>query len=223
MIAAGIEEGVPGDWTAFHQTYLGIVGRIPRTAAVAELEPLADELDCLAGQVRKALEDHINSSKMSANESQNEHHIQISNTNLKIDSEPGFPTRHEPTIEPHIQPKSPLQRFYPLGLVLDACPNIADYARNGINSWRDFVETVEFVRSLLGISPSAWEDAKNVLGPEDAAVVVAAILQRSDAIKSAGGYLRSLTEKARAGAFSLGPVLMALIRTNMRYRERKRG
>jgi replication initiation protein RepC len=62
-----------------------------------------------------------------------------------------------------------------------------------------------------------------VLGPEDAAVVVAAILQRSDAIKSAGGYLRSLTEKARAGAFSLGPVLMALIRTNMRYRERKRG
>jgi replication initiation protein RepC len=223
MIATGIDEGVPGDWTGFHQAYLGIAGRIPRTATVAELEPLADELDCLAGQVRKALEDHINSSKMSANESQNERHIQNSNTHTTIDSEPGFPISHEPTVEPHIQPKSPLERSYPLGMVLDACPSIADYARDGISSWRDFVETAEFVRSLLGVSRSAWEDAKNVLGPEDAAVVVAAILQRSDSIKSAGGYLRSLTEKARVGAFSLGPVLMALIRTNMHYRERKRG
>ena len=29
------------------------------------------------------------------------------------------------------------------------------------------------------------------------------------------GYLRNLTEKARAGAFSLGPMLMALIRANL--------
>jgi replication initiation protein RepC len=219
----GIDECVPGDWSGFHQAYLGVAGRIPRTATVAELEPLADELDQLAGQIRKVLEDHINSSKMSSNESQNEHHIQNSNPKPKTESEPGSQTSHEPTIEPLIQPKSSLQRSYPLGMVLDACPTIADYARDGISSWRDFVETAEFVRSLLGISPSAWEDAKNVLGPEDAAVMVAAILQRTDAIKSAGGYLRSLTEKARAGAFSLGPVLMALIRTNMHHRERKRG
>jgi replication initiation protein RepC len=223
MIATGIDEGVPGDWTGLHQAYLGVAGRIPRTATVAELGPLADELDCLAGQIRKILEDHINSSKMSANESQTGHHIQNSNTHPKIESEPGFPISHEPTIEPDKEPKRPLQRSYPLGMVLDACPNIADYARSGISSWRDFVETAEFVRSLLGISPSAWEDAKDVLGPEDAAIVVAAILQRSDAIKSAGGYLRSLTGKARAGTFSLGPVLMALIRTNSRHCERKRG
>ena len=59
-----------------------------------------------------------------------------------------------------------------------------------------------------------------VLGEEDAAVVVAAILQRGEAIKSPGGYLRSLTEKARGGGFSLGPVLMALIRTKLRERMR---
>ena len=59
-----------------------------------------------------------------------------------------------------------------------------------------------------------------MLGPEDASVVVAAILQRAEAIKSAGGYLRSLTEKARGGAFSLGPVLMALIRTRRSERDR---
>ncbi len=52
-----------------------------------------------------------------------------------------------------------------------------------------------------------------VLGEQDASVVVAAILQRGDEIKSAGGYLRALTTKAREGAFSLGPVLMALLRS----------
>jgi replication initiation protein RepC len=73
---------------------------------------------------------------------------------------------------------------------------------------------------MLGVSPSAWEDACEVLGAEDASVVIAAILQRGEAIKSAGGYLRNLTEKARAGQFSLGPVLMARLRNRLRERDR---
>jgi len=223
MIAAGIEEDVPGDWAEFHKDYVGLAARIPRTASVGELEPIADELDRLAKEIRKLLEDHVKSTKIDANESHIGHHIQNSNPKPPIESEHGFQISHEANIEPHAEPPKPLQRSYPLGMILDACPNIADYARNGISSWRDFIATAALVRSMLGISPSAFEDANNVLGPEDAAVVVAAILQRSDAIKSPGGYLRSLTEKARAGAFSLGPVLMALIRTNLHNRERKRG
>ena len=50
------------------------------------------------------------------------------------------------------------------------------------------------------------------MGEHDASIVIAAILQRGEEIKSAGGYLRVLTAKARAGEFSLGPVLMALLR-----------
>jgi replication initiation protein RepC len=76
------------------------------------------------------------------------------------------------------------------------------------------------VRSALGISPSAWEEAQAALGEEEAAVMIAAILQRADAIKNPGGYLRSLTEKAKGGQFSLGPVLMALLRSRSRERER---
>ena len=104
-------------------------------------------------------------------------------------------------------------------MVLEACPDIADYARHGIRSWRDFVATARLVRSALGISPSAWEDARTVSGRGrrgrgrgDPAA--------GEAIKSPGGYLRSLTEKARGGAFSLGPVLMALLRTKVRERMR---
>ena len=98
-----------------------------------------------------------------------------------------------------------------MGLVLDACPDIVDYTHRGIADWRDFLSVAAVVRPMLGISPSAWEEAQAVMGEVQAATVVAAILQRGEAIHSAGGYLRELTERARAGGFSPGPMLMALI------------
>ena len=73
---------------------------------------------------------------------------------------------------------------------------------------------------MLGTSPSAWEEAQSVMGDVQAAIVVAAILQRGEAINSAGGYLRDLTRKATSNEFSLGPMLMALI--GNRKREKKR-
>ena len=97
-------------------------------------------------------------------------------------------------------------------MVLEACPDILDFASGGISSWRDLATTAAVVRSAIGVSPDAWAQALEVLGEHDASIVIAAILQRGEEIKSAGGYLRVLTAKARAGEFSLGPVLMALLR-----------
>jgi replication initiation protein RepC len=223
MIDAGLEEGVQGDWQAFQEAYQALSRRIPRTATRAELEPLLDEMAALAQEIRKVLETHVNSQNKSANESHSERHIQNSNTDLN-ESEPALQnSRGEAEPRPDISnlrqalnPSSdqPRQRF-PLGMVLKACPDIVDYARNGISSWNDFVRTAELVRSVLGISPSAWEDACVVLGEEDASVVVAAILQRGEAINSPGGYLRNLTGRAKAGQFSTGPVLMSLLRTHV--------
>ena len=104
-------------------------------------------------------------------------------------------------------------------MVLSACPDIADYAKGGIANWRDFLATAAVVRPMLGISPSAWEEARTVMGEAEAAVVVACLLQRSSTIQSAGGYLRELTRKAAEGEFSLGPILMA--QTNAKNREKR--
>ena len=51
-------------------------------------------------------------------------------------------------------------------------------------------------------------------GDETAAIVIACILQRYQHINSAGGYLRALTDKAGAGAFSVGPMLMAALKAH---------
>ena len=144
--------------------------------------------------------------------SQIERHIQNSKPEPPIDLEP--PSERSGAGEPivlHPQLKRAGETVFPLGMVLDACPDIADYSRGGISNWRDLVAAASVVRSALGVSPSAWEEAQSILGEKSAAIVMAAILQRGNAITSAGGYLRELTRKAQANAFSIGPMLMALL------------
>ncbi|CAK7259947.1 MULTISPECIES: plasmid replication protein RepC [unclassified Shinella] len=104
---------------------------------------------------------------------------------------------------------------YPLGLVLQACPEIVAFGPGGaISSWRDLMTAAVVVRSMLAVSASAYENACAILGPENAATVIACILERAGHINSAGGYLRDLTRRAERGEFSLGPMLMALVRAN---------
>jgi hypothetical protein len=51
------------------------------------------------------------------------------------------------------------------------------------NAITDKSATMTAVWSMLGISPSAWEEAQTVLGETQAAVVVACILQRGTTIR----------------------------------------
>ncbi|MGE0232199.1 MAG: replication initiation protein RepC, partial [Flavobacteriaceae bacterium] len=53
------------------------------------------------------------------------------------------------------------------------------------------------------------------MGEQHATITIAAIYQRSGQISSPGGYLRSLTDKAREGKFSTWPMIMALARAKL--------
>jgi replication initiation protein RepC len=227
MIATGIEENVrteragqgPASWQEVHAVFRGLVEGISRTARLEELEAAAEALSSLADDILNLLEVQVKTANISANESQNERHKQNSNPNPLIDLEPSLREGRAATAEPNIPPSVSPDKTYPLGMVLSACPDIVDYAKGGIANWRDFLATAAVVRPMLGISPSAWEEAQTVMGDTQAAIVIACLLQRSSEIQSAGGYLRELTRKARVGDFSLGPVLMAQI--NARTRERR--
>jgi replication initiation protein RepC len=228
IIATGLEEDVPGPatgqgpstWEGVHALYRTIVARIPRAATLAELEPVAQELAALADDLLNVLETHVKTIKMGANERQSGRHIQNSSTNPPTELEPSLRKGRAARAEPNRQPSAATEQSYPLGMVLKACPDLADYAKGGISSWRDFLAAAAVVRPMLAISPSAWEEAQTVMGEAAAAVVLACILQRATAIKSAGGYLRELTRKAEAGQFSLGPMLMALIGRHDREKKR---
>ena len=228
MIAAGLEEGVPtcregrgpADWSEVHTHFRSIVDTIPRNAGLTELEGIAEDLSTLADDVFMLLETHEKDENTSGDESQIERHIQNSNPHPSTELEPRFQEMRAARAE--VEPRAPklADGAFPLGMVLQACPDIVDYARDGISNWRDFLATAAVVRPMLGISPSAWEEARGILGEVQAAVVVAAILQRHAMIASAGGYLRSLTRKAEEGGFSLGPMLMALIGSRKREKAR---
>jgi replication initiation protein RepC len=221
LIEAAVEEDVPGDWGSLWRRFRAVVESIPRRAVVAELEPIVTDLAALHEEVNILLESHMNSTKPSGNESQSERQQSNSNTNSILEFEPALEKSGAAT-EPRAR-NAEAQKTYPLGLVLRACPEIADYAVDGIANWRDLMMTAAQVRGYLGVSPSAYEDACHVMGQETGAIVIACILQRAQHINSAGGYLRVLTEKARAGEFSVGPMLMALLKTQGRSTEGRTG
>lgn len=111
--------------------------------------------------------------------------------------------------------RAPSGPAFPLSTVLKACPDIADYGPGGeVRSWRDLMAASLVVRSMLNVSQGAHDEACRVLGPEVAATVLACILQRSENINSAGGYLRDLTRRALRHEFAVGPMLMALLRAS---------
>ena len=227
MIATGVEEDVPtrragqgpASWQEIHAAFRGLVEGISRNASLDELEVAAEALSSLANDVLNLLENHLKVTVISANEFPDERHKQNSNPDSPIELEPSLPEGRAARAEPKPRASGARERTYPLGMVLSACPDIVDYAKGGIANWRDFLATAAVVRPMLGISPSAWEEARTVMGEVEAAVVVACLLQRSSTIQSAGGYLRELTRKAGEGEFSLGPILMAQI--NAKNRERR--
>lgn len=218
MIDAGIEEGVPGNWGRVLQTYQAVISRLPRTASRQLIEDICAELYDLHAEIRDVLESFAKTQNLNTNESHSDRHIQNSNPDSISESETGFREKKEASgsVEETDNVRSLPKRDLPLSIVLDACPNMRETAQAGeIRHWRDFLAAAELVRSMLGVSPSAWAEAREAMGEVQAAIALAAIYQRADQINSAGGYLRSLTDKAREGKFSTWPMVMALLRTRL--------
>ena len=215
LITAAIEEGAEGDWMAIEAMYLSLVGRLTRNPERVLVESILDELSLLREEIINLLESQLKTQNMSANDGQNDRHIQNSNTESINELEPSFEMKQGAKAQREPKPTSVPINAFPLGMVLKACPQIVDYGPGGaIGSWRDLMSAAVVVRSMLGVSPSAYQDACEIMGPENAAATIACILEKAGQINSAGGYLRDLTSKAGRGEFSLGPPIMALLRAN---------
>ncbi|MBY3179722.1 replication initiation protein RepC [Rhizobium leguminosarum] len=212
LISAAIEEGASGDWESIEAMYIGLVGRIPRSPALGDVNSILDEMEFLQQEIINILEMQQKDENISTNAAHSERHIQNSKPDSIHELEPSSGDEQGGMAAGNNQPKREPIRNFPLGLVLRACPEIAMYGPNGtIGSWREMMGAAVVVRSMLGVSPSAYQEACEVMGSENAAAAVACILERTGHINSPGGYLRDLTRKAARGEFSLGPMLMALL------------
>ncbi|WP_137130680.1 plasmid replication protein RepC [Rhizobium sp. FY34] len=207
-IEAGFVEGRKGDWDTFSLRLAELSGRIPRNGDIIDFVSRCEELLRLRAEVENAYLNAMSKEEMSANDSVFERHIQNSNTDPSIELN-GIEQNTQRTSSP---PHKLERKSVGIGLhdFLKSCPQIADYARDGIKTWADVVAAAEIVRSMLGISPSAWSAARAAMGDVDSAIVISAILERAEHIRSPGGYLRDLTRKAENGRFSIHPMLKAL-------------
>ncbi|MGN6773691.1 plasmid replication protein RepC [Rhizobium sp.] len=225
LITAAIEEDTPGDWLAVEDVYMGILGRLPRYPSREQVEATLDEMELLRDEILNRLEIQVKPQNMDGNDIQNGCHIQNSKPESINELEPRsgkeqaepLPPEAETLRKPQAKVMANVEpiKSFPLAMVLRACPQITDYGPGGgISHWRELMAAAVLVRSMLGVSPSAYQEACDAMGPENAAVAVACILERANFINSAGGYLRDLTRRTERGEFSLGPMLMALLKAN---------
>lgn len=220
-LAAAVEACWDGPWTELAARFTASGAMPARAAAARVLRERLTALETLRADVDKCLIEVADFSQTIGSESQSAHHHQNSKPDPVLESELVFQEGEADAGAPS-KPTGPEgQRPLPLRMVLEACPDVTLYSRTGVTSWSDLFATAAIVRPSLGISPSAWDAAVTVMGHEQAVVVLAAILQRAAMINAPGGYLRSLTEKARAGRFSAWPMILALWRLHGGVKKRE--
>ena len=93
-------------------------------------------------------------------------------------------------------------------MLMASCPHFAEMARatgGYLRDWNDVHRAAANLRPIVGISEDAWNVANKVLGPAAAAASLALILDKSTTgeVKSPGGYLRGLVERAQVGELHL--------------------
>lgn len=217
LIEAGADAGVPGDWETALTQFRAIVDRLPRRATIQQLEPILLALVSIREAVDGWLDQHVHFPNLHGNAHQIERQHSESDSESPLEFEPAPEQEADLAVHEQTQP-AVAAKAWSLEMVLKACPDIVDYAPNGISNWRDLMATALQVGRYLGVSPSAYKEALDQLGQETSAITIACILQRAHHIQSAGGYLRLLTRKARKGEFSVGPMLMACVKATSRSR-----
>jgi replication initiation protein RepC len=207
-----------GLWDQSRDTAVLTARALRRKLSLEDLYQYRAELEALLNRARNVI-DGPETEEMVTNDAQVERHHHNSKTD-SIDLEPGL-EKAGAAGAPEDQPDVPEDRIedadmrqvpkIPLHLVVAGCPSLKTFYQGEVRHWHQLFDAACHVRPAMGISPSAWEEAQRCMGPEQASIVVVAMLERFADIRSPGGYLRALTAKAAAGEFSCGPMVMALI------------
>ena len=208
-----------GLWDQFRDKAVLTARALRRKLTLEELSAYRTDLEALLDRARNVI-DGPETEEMNTNDASFERHHHNSNKE-SIDLEPALEKGGAAAGAPDVETDAPgadveeadTRRVpkIPLHLVIAGCPSLKTFYQGDIRHWHQLFDAACHVRPAMGISASAWEEAQRFMGPEQASIVVVAMLERFADIRSPGGYLRALTSKAAAGEFSCGPMVMALM------------
>ncbi len=208
-----------GLWDQLRDKAVLTARALRRKLMLEELSAYRAELEALLDHARNLI-DGPETKEMNTNDASFERHHHNSNEE-SIDLEPALEKGGAAAGAPDVETDAPgadveeadTRRMpkIPLHLVIAGCPSLKTFYQGDIRHWHQLFDAACHVRPAMGISASAWEEAQRFMGPEQASIVVVAMLERFADIRSPGGYLRALTSKAAAGEFSCGPMVMALM------------
>ena len=208
-----------GLWDQFRDKAVLTARALRRKLTLEELSAYRTDLEALLDRARNVI-DGLETDEMNTNDASFERHHHNSNKK-SIDLEPALEKGGAAADAPDVETDAPgadveeadTRRVpkIPLHLVIAGCPSLKTFYQGDIRHWHQLFDAACHVRPAMGISASAWEEAQRFMGPEQASIVVVAMLERFADIRSPGGYLRALTSKAAAGEFSCGPMVMALM------------
>jgi replication initiation protein RepC len=208
-----------GLWDQFRDKAVLTARALRRKLTLEELSAFRADLEALLDHARNVI-DGPETEKMNTNGANIERHHHNPNEE-SIDLEPALEKGGAAADAPDVETDAPgadaeeanTRRVpkIPLHLVIAGCPSLKTFYQGDIRHWHQLFDAACHVRPAMGISASAWEEAQRFMGPEQASIVVVAMLERFADIRSPGGYLRALTSKAAAGEFSCGSMVMALM------------
>lgn len=196
--------------------FRAVVDAIPRRASLNELSAIRANFEAIRGEMAIALKTIEIVPEMSGSVAQYERQHNESLPESLFESQNGkkidlnAPSVETPvSVNPEGKTSVELTPSISLDQVLRSCPDIREYGANGIGTWRELLDASRIVSGFLGISQAAYQEAIRFMGPETASTAIAWILQKLSTINSPGGYLRSLTQKARGGTFSIRQLLFS--------------
>lgn len=213
----------------FRARQIVITSKLDRKTRAPQLSLVLEELNEIRDELSKLLEKQVEIEKISANAYHNERLIQSSESESYFEDGNLVENASVPETEmlttTQSAPEATLgmkddgtvsEEKYDLQTVLRACPEISLYGPNGaVRSWTDLKSAANVVKTMLSISQSAYDEAEKRVGSQATYTIIACILERSEQIYSAGGYLRSLINKTHSNNFSVKPMLMALLRSKI--------
>lgn len=224
ILESGYEYGLVGPWDALRERLDTVIeergARIPLSLLVEKLRELKAEFEEIYAQSLDLCRVNMNpagftdeppilttnlTDNRNCNQNQSDAYASQNHSSFAYGEILGSPMKPEADLTEEQDKKThQLIKNVTPSFVIFACPSVEEYGLSDKN-WKGLEQIASHLRSSLGISEHAWKEATEILGYEHSSVAFAIILEKysSGAIGSPGGYLRGMTEKARAGELNL--------------------